>query len=432
MARALILGGGFAGTTAAYLLKREGWDVTLVEKEAYLGGGCRTWLHAGHPFTYGPRVYYGYSQSVFDWVNKFVPIRRFPFELRTLAHEPMDWDRRFWSYPPHEEDIAKYPRGGQILVELEKRDNSVEPVDFEDYWLRKVGPTIYDMFVDHYSKKMWMIGDNRIFDIFKWSAKDRPLESGTREAYKGSLLGYPRKLSGYNDYFDAMVDGVNVELSRIERRYPWLDDRYQFDAIISTIPIDELCGHELGELPYVGRDFHLLVLPCKQVFPGDVRFCHYASPRDEWTRVTEFKKITYHEAEDTLLVLEKPSKANKLYPYLTKANEAKVREYMALLPPNVHSIGRLGTYKYSTIEQTIVQAFACVAKILGKPSAEGIEGEWRGIGDVSMMKDRREDGEEKEVAKEIARAWPFQTGNIKVTDKLMTPAKQYGHQRNPN
>jgi hypothetical protein len=90
----------------------------------------------------------------------------------------------------------------------------------------------------------------------------------------------------------------------------------------------------------------------------------------------------------TLLVLERPSKANKLYPYLTKANIAKAAEYQKMLPQNVHSIGRLGTYKYSTIEQTIIQAFACVSKITGKPNE--MEGEWRGIGDTSMMKDRKE------------------------------------------
>jgi UDP-galactopyranose mutase len=127
------------------------------------------------------------------------------------------------------------------------------------------------------------------------------------------------------------------------------------------------------------------------VFPGDVRFCHYASPRDEWTRVTEFKKLTYHESESTLLVLEKPCKANKLYPYLTKANMAIVDRYLAALPANVYSIGRLGKYRYTTIEQTITEAFACAVKILGKPSIEGCENEWKGIGDISMMpKDRKE------------------------------------------
>lgn len=382
--KALILGGGFAGTTSAYLLKREGWDVTLIEKEPHLGGGCRTFFHAGHPFTYGPRLYYGYSAKVWEWMNRFVPIRRFPFELLTLAHEPRGEDRRFWTYPPHEDDLMRYPRAEQVFRDLAERDNSRPPENFDEYYRQKVGPTLYDMFTDHYSKKMWMIEDNRIFDIFKWSAKDRPIESGTRDAYKGSYIGYPVPADAYNGYFDAMVEGVKV-VHDVARR---IDQETWPDVIISTIPIDEACGYALGELPYVGREFHLLVLPLKQAFPGDVRFCHYGSAEDEWTRVTEFKKITYHESDSTLLVLEKPSKANKLYPYLTKANETKVREYMAMLPPNVHSIGRLGTYKYSTIEQTIIQAFTCVAKITGKPNE--MEGEWRGIGDVALMKDRKE------------------------------------------
>jgi UDP-galactopyranose mutase len=396
--KAIILGGGFAGCTIAHLLHRAGWETTLIEKEQHLGGGCRTFFHAGHPFTYGPRLYYGYSDKVLAWLNAVVPIRKFPFELQTLAHEPKDEDRRFWTYPPHELDIAAYPRGAQIAGELSARSNE-EPVDFEDYWIKRVGPTIYDMFVDHYSKKMWMIDDNRIFDIFKWSAKDKPLESGSREAYKGAHLGYPIPPDAYNGYFDRMVEGTKVILGEYAAlmhngtgtQEVWISNlKMKADAIVSTIPIDELCHNSLGELPYVGRDFHLLVLPIREVYPHSVRFCHYASPRDEWTRVTEFKKITYHESDSTLLVLEKPSKANKLYPYLTKKNTALANAYLASLPKNVYSIGRLGTYKYSTIEQTIVQAFQCAAKLLGRPSPEGCEGEWKGIGDTSMMKDRKE------------------------------------------
>lgn len=406
--KALILGGGFAGTTVAHLLHRAGWETTLVEREPHLGGGCRTFFHCGHPFTYGPRLYYGYSEKVFAWMNGIVPIRRFPFELRTLAHEPVDADRRFWTYPPHELDLRAYPRAHEIEMELARRDNSTPPADFDEYWRQKVGPTIYDMFVDHYSKKMWSIDSNKALDTFKWSAKDKPIETGTREAYKGSYIGYPVPKDAYNGYFEKMVEGTTVEL---QQDAVWQGPQYpnrvwrrngggieEADVIVSTIPIDELVFDwmqpggvpEDKQLPYAGRDFHLLVLPCAQVFPGDVRFCHYAGAGDEWTRATEFKKITYHESDSTLLVLEKPSRANKLYPFLTKANEAKAKEYLAMLPPNVHSIGRLGTYKYSTIEQTIVQAFQCAAKILGKASPEGCEEEWKGIGDTSMMKDRKE------------------------------------------
>jgi len=379
--RALILGGGFAGCTTAFLLKRAGWDVTLIEKEKHLGGGCRTFFYGGHPFTYGPRVYYGYNKAAFDWLNSIVPLRLFPFELKTYV----ETHERFYTYPIHEDDIPEidFAENLQVNAELAARDNTKPPADFEEYWIQRVGRTLYDLFVNNYSKKMWMIDDNKIFDIFKWSAKDKPIETGTRNAYKGSYIGYPVDLHGYNKYFDRMVDGVNVIYGANE----W--DAHHYDAVISTIPIDEFCCYQFGELPYVGRDFSVFILPCKQAFPGDVRFCHYAGTEPH-TRITEFKKITYYDSPDSLFVLETPSKNNKLYPYLTKANMEIVERYKSALPPNVYSIGRLGTYKYSTIEQTIVQAFQCFERITGTraPEADGME--FVGIGDTSLMKDRKE------------------------------------------
>ena len=377
--KATVLGGGFAGTTVAHLLAKDGWDVQLWEKE-HLGGGCRTFFYGGHPFTYGPRLYYGYSDKVFKWVDSIIKIRRFPFELLTYVEQ----DARFYSYPIHEDDIQRMPDRERILDELAVRDNSKEPKDFEEYWVQRVGHTLYDKFVNFYSRKMWMIQDNRIFDIFKWSAKDKAIETGTKEAYKGSYIGYPVNLHGYNPYFDRMVEEVDVKIGKAYKA----GEATQSDVVVSTIPIDEFCGYKYGELPYIGRDFTVFILPAKQVFPGDVRFCHYAGGEPH-TRITEFKKITYHDSPDSLFVLETPSKKNKLYPYLTKANMALTDKYLESLPGNVHSIGRLGTYKYSTIEQTIVQAFECYAKITGKPNP--MEGEFFGIGDTSLMKDRKED-----------------------------------------
>jgi UDP-galactopyranose mutase len=383
--KATIIGGGFAGCTIAHLLARDGWDVTIYEKNEYLGGGCRTFFYGGHPFTYGPRVYYGYNKAAFDWLNQFVPIRRFPFELKTYVEQ----HERFYTYPIHADDIDNLSqKSTAIPYELAARDAAKPPVDFEDYWIKRVGRTLYNLFVNQYSKKMWMIDDNRIFDIFKWSAKDKPIESGTREAYKGSYIGYPISYFGYNDYFDEMTRHV----AHFHQSSWCAEDMRDFrgDVLINTGPIDEFFGFKHGELPYIGRDFSVFILPCRQAFPGDVRFCHYAGTEPH-TRITEFKKITYYDSPDSLFVLETPSKNNKLYPYLTKANMAIVDKYMAMLPPQTYSIGRLGTYKYSTIEQTIVQAFQCYERITGNraPEAEGME--FVGIGDTSLMKDRKEE-----------------------------------------
>ena len=74
---AIIIGAGFAGSTIANLLTNDGWEVTVLEKSKYPGGGCRTLFYGGHPYTNGPRLYYGYSQKVYDWINKFIPMRTF-------------------------------------------------------------------------------------------------------------------------------------------------------------------------------------------------------------------------------------------------------------------------------------------------------------------------------------------------------------------
>jgi len=142
-----------------------------------------------------------------------------------------------------------------------------------------------------------------------------------------------------------------------------------------------------GDLPYAGRSFDVFVLPSKQVFPGDVRFCHYTG-EESYTRITEFKKITYYDSEDTLLVMEKPSKENKLYPYMIKKYLDRASQYLSELPEGVFSIGRLGTYKYSTIEQTISQAFGAYKEITGE-SVGGIEDEFYQIGDVNELKSGR-------------------------------------------
>ena len=47
MKKVIILGGGFAGCTAAYLLKRKNFDVTLIEANENPGGGVWTNYYAG-------------------------------------------------------------------------------------------------------------------------------------------------------------------------------------------------------------------------------------------------------------------------------------------------------------------------------------------------------------------------------------------------
>jgi UDP-galactopyranose mutase len=394
---AVIIGAGFAGSTIARLLVDDGWEVTVLEKDLHAGGGCRTLFYGGHPYTNGPRLYYGYSEKVYNWISKYLEMRKVPFELRTYIES----ENRFYTYPIHEDDLPYFKDSAAINKELASISDSTDignaPKNFEDYWIARVGPTLYDLFVNQYSKKMWRIESNADLDTFAWSAKDKPLQSGSRRAYKGSYLAYPYGLYGYNPYFDKCLLGSKTiygvgfqSLSDDSRSVIGTDGKtYNADVIISTISIDDLFQADDGPLPYVGRTFIPFVLPCSSVIPGDVLFLHY-SQREPYTRIVEYKKLTLHEDPNTLLVMEFPASAEeggRLYPYMRKKDLAHAEKYRKRLPGNIYSIGRLGTYRYSTIEQTISQAFQCFKHITNK-SIDGIENEFYQIGDVDIVKDR--------------------------------------------
>ena len=56
--RILVLGGGVAGASIAYYLTEKGFDVTIVEKNSRVGGLARTCYYAGHPYEFGPHIWF--------------------------------------------------------------------------------------------------------------------------------------------------------------------------------------------------------------------------------------------------------------------------------------------------------------------------------------------------------------------------------------
>ena len=130
------------------------------------------------------------------------------------------------------------------------------------------------MFVNNYSKNV-EAESNTELDTYAWSAKDKPLQEGSKTAYKGSYLAYPYGLYGYNPYFEKCLEGSSVRygvgfknLSDDQKSVIGTDNNiYRADLIISTISVDDLFGQDEGSLRYVGRKFIPFVLPTKNVIP---------------------------------------------------------------------------------------------------------------------------------------------------------------------
>lgn len=367
MKKALIIGAGFTGCTVAMLLRQKGWSVTIIEKENFIGGGCRTFFYGRHPFTYGPRHFISPHKEALDFLSKFVPMR----QIKKINYTFIESDQTFYTYPIHEEDIKLMPDSEKIQEELLSRHQETRANNFEEFWVNRVGLTLYDKYIKEYNKKAWLLNSNTEMDFgFEATVKLKPLQNGQRYEFQGWYNCYPVPHDGYNRYFDIALEGCEVMLNAKITGFDLAQCSVYFDGqklkgdiIVSSISPDTLLDYRFGELRYVGREFHYLILPIEFAFPPDVYFIYYPNRTEAHTRAVEYKKFTLHKSPYTLIGLEFPSFKNKLYPTMIKSEVEKAARYIAALPDKVFSLGRMGIYRYIDIDDVILQALDFVKKV---------------------------------------------------------------------
>jgi len=365
MKRALIIGGGAAGCSAAHQLTlMGGWDVLLVEAAPFLGAGVRTSWFGGHPYTFGPRHFLTQNRKVYDYMNAICPLRPCP-DHQFLTY--VERDNAFYNYPIHEDDIARMPDRDKIAAERKAAVGVANAKNLEEYWISSAGRTLYEKFIDKYNKKMWLVEDNRRIDTFNWSPKGVAIKSGARAAWDTAFSAYPYAPDGYDHFFEFTTQGIKVLLSTTIERYDILNrtvwikgEKKSFDLIVSTISPDLLFERCHGELKFIGRDFHPIVFPTEHVFPEHVYFLYYAN-NEKFTRMVEYKKFTQHKSPTSLVGLEFPSMNGKHYPLPFKSEQALARKYFEMMPEHVYSTGRAGSYRYGLdiddcIEQAMIMA----------------------------------------------------------------------------
>ena len=152
--------------------------------------------------------------------------------MRFLTY--VDRDNSFYNFPIHKDDIELMPDKEKIYDELNKAELSKKNMYFspdgetttdikssknlEDFWIASVGHTLYEKYVKDYTKKMWMIDDNKIIDNFGWSPKGVTIKEGDKNVWDNCISAYPIKFNGYNDWFDiATSETKNYFDTQIEK-----------------------------------------------------------------------------------------------------------------------------------------------------------------------------------------------------------------------
>ena len=416
----LILGGGVAGSSMAYFLSEKGYEVTLIERHSKVGGLARTCTYSGHPYEFGPHIWFwpgGKEDPVNATVVKLTNDELFHIDRRLFTY--VEGDARKYRYPVHYQDIAEMPERERIYREVQQhRDAQLKLIPdqlpelgqckFSEYFTAAIGETLYEKFMANYTWKMWNIPGDELETSMVWA--DRFHHAYTKQneqAPARGLTGYdPLKFEdhtlgkgirfqvypkhGWNAVWGAMVARAHVvrdTIVRVEDEHtkPYVrlasGDKYFFSdyhTVFCSIDIDELWGEQA--LPYTGRMMIPLLIPgLVHAFPEGAESLHYSSCEFQ-TRVTEMKVITRHESPDTLILIEVPILpgasayfprnaidyarennlfAEKAYPQQSKQAFATYYQYVerGKKIPNLRYVGRHSEFKYWGMPETVNSAY---------------------------------------------------------------------------
>ena len=187
MKKALIIGAGPAGLTAAYELLRQSdeYEVTVLEEGVQVGGISRTVNYNGNRMDMGGHRFFSKVPEVNDWWENMLPIQgALPWDDRVLGRtsqtkpggpDPEKTDRvmlrrnrlsriffkeKFFDYPItlKFDTIRNMGFGTTILVGfsyLKTVFYKREEKSLEDFYINRFGKKLYSMFFEHYTENLW-------------------------------------------------------------------------------------------------------------------------------------------------------------------------------------------------------------------------------------------------------------------------------------
>jgi UDP-galactopyranose mutase len=397
--RVVIIGAGFTGACASWLVReRLGADVTLLEQSAVAGGMLRTLeTTEGVPYEYGPRVVSVFrgSPDALTFVRKFVDLEpRDIYQGTRLRPEfPVI------PFPVDLESLHRLPCGEQIrreMAEIRSRGAPPGECDLHDYLVSTVGPTLTELAFEGFNQKFW---GRRLEEMpATWGMLrrlDRVAEHGDYRLPSLAPHYYPS--GGFNPLFNAMLEAVTVEYGtrarRIERRGACttvVTDRGEFsgDLAIATGPIDEMLGYRFGPLEWRGYRIETKVVkernePSLGAAPDGIPFAWVYTPWPETpvARTTDFGVIhlgSDASARSTPSVVLREIVDDRVRMYPVWWEDDRFYRYLASATetPGIVPLGRLGLYKYVTIDTTYAMVGRMVdllERYLSSDAAERLE-----------------------------------------------------------
>ena len=306
--RILILGGGISGCSAAWILKRLGADVSIVEMEDECGGIGRTHYLEGSKYDFGPHILHAKQDHTINFYKKS-GVRTIEFYAKMASDDTLD---NLIDFPYSVDTIFQLPieSGREIVKELfESRNKEIDYSNLESYLKSVVGETLYNKFNAGYSKKFWGkdpkdVPANAAASWINLRTSDKRLFSEWQAYPEGDLNSFMDWVRKDIPIIKAQVVGLNKGKSKINSI---ITDKGELsaDTYISTIPLKNCFPEMIQDLSYVGNVLIAIKLKKGPVFPEDIGSIYFPNNKYNFKRVCEYPNInekSYPELKNGTLI----------------------------------------------------------------------------------------------------------------------------------
>ena len=328
--RAVILGGGPCGLSAAWEFARQGIPVTVIEVGPKLGGLCATTEYNGFRFDYGGHRFISKNRMLVEQVRGLLGDDLLVGERRSVIL----LNGKVFHYPLSARDLLKQNSlalnlralGDYLYSRARCRLSPCPEASFEEWVVNHFGRTLYDLFFGPYTEKLWGLPPSLIsadwtsqrislLDLGDVLRRLVGLGGEVPRTYAPRFL-YPRwgigqifdvigreiERLGGTIYLEAKVKAVEWKRREVQRI--WFEKAGELMAVagkyyVSTIPLPDLIHLFLPSLPddldksvqalsYRAMRFLNILLDQEEVSP--YTWMYVAEPGTVMTRIQEPKR----------------------------------------------------------------------------------------------------------------------------------------------
>ena len=355
----LIIGAGLSAASLAYFLRHNNSIVVSTMGEP-VGGLCSDRFISGQLVSnYGPHIFHTNSSQLWKFINEFA-------DWTTYCNQPLlNTGDRFIHLPI---TMNTFYEVWGVMTESEVRKYVAKLNRLEGATAREkiISKKLFDLVFRGYTEKQWgkdcrelspdiitrlpvrLTFDNNYFD----------------DIYQGIPIG------GYSKWINNILNGIQVmtDTDFLTAREFW---KSKAEIIIYTGSIDEFFGYEFGCLEY--RSLYWKHILYEHPNRQGVAVINYTSKNIPYTRSIEHKHFEFGNQPVTILSEEYPQHwqigEERFYPVNNPNNDKLYSKYTDLASgkmPYVIFGGRLGTYSYFDMDDTIAEAISTADRICHK------------------------------------------------------------------